>query len=155
MIKNEYTVTWKLYREWLIENKLKGVKLAFLLFWSFMTVATLVMSYFSNFSGFYILMTIYCVYQAFFRDYIFAKRQYTRLVKFCDGENWTRTITISDEEICISEGPSVINCKITDVVRVVEKGNKIWLFMNSDAVIRMYKSAFVEGSWETSRGLFL
>ena len=34
MIRNEYMVTWKLYREWLLENKTKGAKLVFLVFWS-------------------------------------------------------------------------------------------------------------------------
>lgn len=149
MIKNEYTVTWKLYRGWLFENKLKGVRLAFLLFWSFMAVVTLIISFFTNIPAFFLLLSIYCVYRAVLWDYVAGKKQYSQLAKFCGGKNWTRTITLSDADICISEGPSVIHFKNTDVVRVVEKGDKIWLIMNSNTVLRMYKSAFVEGSWDT------
>lgn len=148
MIKNEYTVTWKLYRGWLFENKLTGVRLAFLLFWSLMAVVTLVIGFFANIPLFFLFLSLYCVYRAVLRDYIAGKKQYSQLANLCDGKNWIRTITISDTEISISEGPSLLSFQNTDVVRVVEKGDKIWLFVNNDAVIRMYKSAFVEGSWE-------
>ena len=153
MMRNEYTVTWKLYREWLIENKIKGIKLFFLLFWSFMEIVILIRICYKGFSVLYLLMTIYCVHRAFFLDYIAAKKQYTHLAKVYGGENWTRIITISDTDIYISEGTSVINYNNTDVVRVKEKDDRIWLDMNSDTVIRLYKSAFVEGSWETCKGI--
>lgn len=154
MIKNEYTVTWKLYREWLMENKTKGVKLAFLVFWSFMAIVLFVMSFFGDLSWFYLLMSVFCVYRAFFRDYIAARKQYAQLAKIYGCESWLRTITISDTDIMLEEGNSSIQCQCADVVRVTEKGDKIWLVMNSNTVIRLYKSAFTEGSWEECKELF-
>ena len=51
------------------------------------------------------------------------------------------------------EGFSAINYKTADVVRVIKKGDKIQLVMNNKMVVRMYKSAFVEGSWEACKEL--
>ena len=106
MIRNEYMVTWKLYREWLLENKTKGAKLVFLVFWSLMAIVLFVMSFFGGLSWFYLFMAVFCVYRAFFRDYIAARKQYAQLVKIYGCESWLRTITLSDTGIMLEEGNS-------------------------------------------------
>lgn len=155
MIKNEYNVTWKLYKEWLIENMTKGAKLIFLLFWSFMAIALFAISFLGSFSFLYLFMAVFCVYRAIFRDYIAARKQYARLAKIYGCESWLRTITISDTDVFIHEGNSSISYKTADIVRIREKGDRIWLVMNSKMVVRLYQSAFTEGSWEACRKTFL
>lgn len=151
MIKNEYVVTWKLYKEWLIENKKKGAKLIFFLFWSILAIVALVLNFVTGFSPLYLFVIAYCIYRAVFRDYIAAKQQYSQLAKTNGGENWTRTIIISDTETTLKEGPAEYRFDNSDLVRVIEKGDKIWLILKNDKVIRLYKSAFVEGNWESCR----
>jgi len=154
MVKNEYKVTWKLYQKWMIENKTKGIKLKFMIFWCIMVLVFLGVNLFYGFSFPYVLMAIYCVYMAFFRDYIFARKQYVQLVDTYGCENWIRTITVSDEGIFIKEGNLSIDYKPLDVAKITEKKDKIWIILNSETVIRMYKSAFIEGSWEECKKLF-
>ena len=113
-----------------------------------METVLFVMSFFGGLSWFYLLMVVFCVYRAFFRDYIAARKQYAQLAKIYGCESWLRTITISDTGIMLEEGNSSMQCQCADVARVTEKGDKIWLVMNSNTVIRLYKSACTEGSWE-------
>ena len=153
MLKNQYEVTWKFYKEWLLEYKTKGRKLVFLIFWSIMALILLVASFWEGFSAIYFLVAVFCVYRAFFRDYISIRRQYNQLTKVHGSKSWMKTITISDTDIVISEGVTTVNCKTADVMRIIEKGDKIQLIMNNKMVVRMYKSAFVEGSWEACKEL--
>lgn len=153
MIKNQYQVTWKLYQEWLMENKTKGAKLAFLLFWTLLAIVLFAIIIWGHFSFLYLLLALFCVYRAFFRDDIAARKQYAQLAQMYGCESWIRTITVSDTDIVIEEGTSFINLKKADIARVIEKGDRIYLVMNSKMVVRMYKSAFVEGSWDECRML--
>ncbi len=148
MIKNEYRVTWELYREWLMENKTRGAKLCFLIFWSFLTIVSIVLYFLEDFFLPFLLLAALGVYRAFIRDYIAARKQYIQLAKLHGCESWRRTITVTDADIVIDEGASVVNCKKSDVVGIRKKGDKIWLIMNNRTVIRLYRSAFAEGSFE-------
>ncbi len=47
-----------------------------------------------------------------------------------------------------------VNIIKEDFVRIKEKGDKIWLSTKNEGTLRMYKSAFVEGSWEWCKELF-
>ena len=78
---------------------------------------------------------------------------FNQLTKIHGSKSWMKTITISDTDIVISEGVTTVNCKTADVMRIIEKGDKIQLIMNNKMVVRMYKSAFVEGSWEACKEL--
>lgn len=155
MIKNEYAVTWKLFKTWLIENKLKGIRLVFFIFWNIFTILALISNFITGFSMFYIFVALYCIYRAFFRDYIFTKKQYNQLAKINGGNDWIRTITIYDTETYVKEGVAEYKYNNADVINVIEKGDKILLVMNNNMVIRLYKSAFIEGGWNECKEKFV
>lgn len=151
-MKNEYRVTWELYKKWVIENKLKGARLAITILWSIYTIVALYYFFVWNFK-FFLLIALFCVYRAVIRDFVVAKKQYNLLAKTYGGKNWLRTITISDEGIYVNEGNISVNCPKTDIAQVKEKDDKIWIVLHNKQVIRLYKSAFTEGSWTECKEL--
>lgn len=146
-MKNEYCITWKLYRTWAIENMLKGVQFIFLIIWSIFGLALLCLGFFGGFNLLYILFAAFCFYRAVLRNLLFAKKQYKALSTTYGKENWTRTITFEDDQITLTEGPISIQYKYTDIINIKEKNNKIWLIFNNITVIRLYKTAFINTDW--------
>lgn len=151
-MKNEYCITWKLYRSWAFENLFKGARLTFLIIWSLFCLVSLWLGL-SGFNIFYIFLAIFCFYRAVLRTLLFAKKQYKTLVKMYGKENWTRTITFEDSCISLIEGPISIQYSYTDLAGIREKDNKIWLIFNNSTVIRLYKNAFVDSDWTECKSL--
>ena len=148
-MKNEYCITWKLYRTWAIENMLKGAQFIFLIIWSIFGLGLLYLGLFDGFNILNILLAAFCFYRAVLRNLLFAKKQYKALSTTYGRENWTRTITFEDDHITLTEGPISIQYKYTDITSIKEKNDKIWLIFNNNTVIRLYKSAFINTDWAT------
>ena len=148
-MRNEYRLTWKLYRTWMLENMLKKKKLFFLILYFLLGVGCVYMAVTEGFLRlFYTLLAVFCFYRALFRDIQFGKKQYARLAQAYGEENWTRTIEFREEDIYIAEGNLTIKYLYKDILRIREKDDKVWLDAKDQTAIRLYKSAFVEGNWE-------
>lgn len=152
-MKNEYRVTWKLWKSWAAESLKKGPRLTLAVIWALLAAAFVILAFFDGNVLFSLLMAAFCVYRAVFRQFLAAKQQYAQMAKIYGCENWLRTITISESGILISEGTATLRYALADVVRIREKGDNVALDMRGKTVVRLYKSAFTEGSWEACRAL--
>ena len=147
-MKNEYEVTEKLFLSWGKESMLKGERLKFMIFWSVLAILMIVFCMIYSGNILFAFLAAYCLYRAFLRNFVMTKGQYRTLVKSHGTDKWIRTITFEDEFICVNDGNASVKYSYIDVVGVREKGNKIWLDTNKQAVIRLYKNTFVIGSYD-------
>ena len=53
-----------------------------------------------------------------------------------------------DDEIILTDHTSVSKLKYSNIEKIKEKNNVVMIFMNNNMALRLYKDAFVEGSWE-------
>lgn len=156
MMKNEFQVTKELYMSWGKENMRKGSRVKFKILWSFTAVLLVVFIVILNMSGdgraylyvYAVMMTIYCIYRAFFRDLVLTASQYRRNMKILDGENWIRTIEFKEDEIVSTDGNVTVRTPYSEIAGMRDDGNKIWLDTKKKMVIRLYKDKFVGGDFE-------
>lgn len=150
-MRNEYRVTWKLYQSWLVENMLRLPKLIFIIIWCLFGGYCIWMGVDGFLSVFYYLLAFYCFYKAIVREFLFARKQYNALAKMYGQNEWMRTTTFRDGEILLEDGSSSYRISYSDITCVREKDDKVWIELSSKMVLRIYKSAFVEGDWESCK----
>ncbi|MBO5485904.1 MAG: hypothetical protein J5988_03085 [Eubacterium sp.] len=150
-MKNEYCVTWKLYRTWAIESMFRGTRLALEICWCILGLLSLGFLWISSFGVFFLVMAVFCFYRAFFRTLLLAKRQYRALAKTYGTENWTRTIAFEDGQISVSEGTLSLVIPYKDITDIREKQDEISLILKNKTVIRLYRDAFTAGNWPGCR----
>lgn len=146
-MKNEYCVTWKLYRTWAIESMFRGAMLALEICWCILGLISLGFLWISNFGVFFLVIAVFCFYRAFFRTLLLAKKQYRVLAKTYGKENWTRTIVFEDGQIAVSEGTFSMVIPYKDITDIQEKQDRIRLVLKNKTVVRLYQDAFVAGDW--------
>ena len=61
---------------------------------------------------------------------------------------WNRITKFTDEGIIIQDHTSITKVQYQNIKQIKEKNNVIMLFISDNAAIRLYKDAFIEGSWE-------
>ena len=98
------------------------------------------------------LLTL-CLYMVVLRIFPITSAQYKRMSKIYGEENWTRTIEFGEDCISLSEGTISAKYQYKDIMSIREKGNKIWLTARNRTVLRLYKDAFVDGTWEECKSL--
>lgn len=152
MVKNEYRVTWKVYMSWLWENKRKPARLGFTVFWILFGLVAAGMAVASRFAV-YLVITFLCLYRVFMRDILYAKRQYRAMVNSYGQRDWLRVISFDEMQVSLVEGNLSVHYKYSDLSKIREKGNKVWLILRDEKVLRLYKDCFVEGDWEKCRTL--
>ena len=101
----------------------------------------------------FLLFAVFCLYRAGFRHLIAAKKQYASLSTLFGGSDWLRSITISDETISIKDGTASIDIPTANLIQIKEKGDEVCLMMRNKMTVRLYKSSFVDGSWEACKEL--
>ncbi len=156
-MKNQYKVTPKLLRQWLTENMYKGIQLALNIGWAVLGIFSIVMMIFASDSVddyiVYGVILLLCVYMGWLRIFLLAAVQYKRMAKVYGEQQWTRTITFSEEGITLCEGTISASYRYEDIMSIREKENKIWLTARNRTVLWLYKDAFTDGSWEECREL--
>lgn len=148
---NTYQITRKKYLSWGMENNFKGARLVLLILWCVFAILFGILDFIAEGFIFYKLMIIFCLYRAFFRNIVIADAQYRRLTKVFHADNWTRTITFGKEDILFVEGTSKISFLYTDISNIYEKENKIRIDFSNKTVIRLYRDAFSDCTWEECR----
>ena len=150
---NEYQVTWKLYRSWVAENMTKGARLVMMVAWCVITLLCLVLAITaeSGFKSLFFVLAVLGIYRAFFRSFVIAKSQYRRLALSYGKESWTRRIAFEDDGINLREGNLSLHYAYSDIINIHEKENEIRLDASDKTVLRLYKDAFVESSWNECR----
>jgi len=60
-----------------------------------------------------------------------------------------------DENISLKEVSHVVTCNYSDIIDITEKGNKIWIKLSNKTVIRLFKDAFIDCTWEECKDYIL
>ena len=64
-----------------------------------------------------------------------------------------RTTEFLEDEIVLTDHTSVSKLKYSNIKKIKEKNNIVMIFMNDNMAWRLYKDAFVEGSWEECKNI--
>ncbi len=156
-MKNEYKVTKPLLRRWMTENMYKGVQLGLNIGWAFFGVlCTVLLIVDAETVTDYIIygaLLALCLYMAVLRIFPLTAVQYKRMAKTYGEENWLRTIDFGEDCITLSEGTISAKYQYKDIMQIREKGNAVWLTARNRTVLRLYKDAFVDSSWEECEAL--
>ena len=156
-MKNQYKVTKKLLRLWMTENMYKGVQLGLNIGWAVFGVLCILLlitdaETMTDYLIYGALLAL-SLYMAVLRIFPITSAQYKQMAKVYGEENWTRTIDFGEDCITLSEGTISASFQYKDIMSIREKGNKIWLKARNRTVLRLYKDAFVDGTWEECREL--
>lgn len=155
-MKNEYKINEALVKTWAREYHIHGGKsvVTFVL-WCFVALSSLFCAILSfqmqtDWVTCYIsvLFLILSIYKLFFARFVIVRRQYKLLAKTYGVTEWTRSIEFSENEILISDHTSSMKYAYNQITKIKEKGNVVFLFLSNNGAIRLYKDAFVGGTWE-------
>ncbi len=153
-MRNEYIIDWPLLKKWTNEGHHSGIRLVFFIVWCVLLVGSLVFGILSIIDSMYstafyfLLLALFSFYRAFLWNIMIAKRQYKRLTQTYGKNSWIRTIRFADEGIIIKEEKTETKYSYSDVQEIVEKDDRIYLRVQAKTVIRLYKSKFIDCSWE-------
>lgn len=160
-MKNEYIVNWERVKKWINESQHSGIRLIFFIFWCVMlvvcltiSVSSLIVSDYAD-VALYFTFSLFCVYRAFIFNLLIAKKQYKRVAQTYGKDSWVRSITFSDEKIIIVEEKTEMQYDYSDILSITEKDNNIYLHMQAKAIIRLYKSKFIDSTWEECKNKIL
>ncbi len=67
------------------------------------------------------------------------------------AKRWQRVIKLTENEIIVDDKYAVLKFEYSTIKRVKEKRNMVIIFLKSGFEIRLYKNAFVNGSWEACK----
>ena len=95
-----------------------------------------------------ILFLALSVFKLFFSRFLVYANRYKLLSKTYGVTEWIRSTEFGDEEITLCDHTSVTKFKYNNIKKIKEKNNVVMIFLNHNMALRIYKDAFVEGSWE-------
>lgn len=151
-MKNEYLITWELYRSWMFESNVRRLRRRFylLILWGIL-LAVCLFEGIRTHEILYFVCAVFCVcfcaYMFFLRNMLLASRQFKAMGAHFKKKEWVRTILFEDDHIKISDEDFQVKYDYSDVVDIRECGNQIYLDMQDKSVIRLYQSAFVDTDW--------
>jgi hypothetical protein len=93
------------------------------------------------------------VYKLFFSKYFVWNKRFDQLSKSYGMSKWQRSTEFLDNEVKLSENSSSVSFKYSRIKKLKEKGNLVMLFLDNGLAVRIYKDAFVDGSWEECKTL--
>ena len=147
MLVNEYDVTKKMFLQWARQSRQRPARIVMTTLWALLFFLTFSLFIIST-ANIFLILALFCVYRAFFQEYVIALRLYKKNLSTYGENAWHRKISISGEDIVINSGNITVTYKTSDIVKIVQRENLIRLFMNDKSSIRLYKDSFVEGNWE-------
>lgn len=95
-----------------------------------------------------IFTLFFTAYRLFFLRYYFFAKRYKILSKTYGVSEWIRTTEFNDDEIVLTDHNFVCKLKYENIRRINESGNHVIIYFNDNLSVRLYKDAFIEGSWE-------
>lgn len=145
-MKNAYTVTWKLYCSWTVEQLFRGIRFFTRLIFCLLGGIAFGRSFAGGFRPLFLVLSFLCMYFAFLRDIRRAKKEYDDLANEYGEDDWKRTITLEDDRIVLEEGSVCKEYSYSDIKNMYERKNHFCLVMRSGAMLRLYKSGMVESA---------
>ena len=162
-MKNEYKITKDLIKSWAKEYHIHGgVNIFLFVLWCVVGIIGLLGLIFSismtldwRVIYIYALMFIIAVFKLFIQRFIIWSKRYKLYSTTYGVTEWMRTTEFLDDEIVLTDHTSVSKFKYCNIQKIKEKNNVVMVFMNNNMALRLYKDAFVEGSWEECKKLIL
>lgn len=162
-MKNEYKITKDLIKSWAKEYHLHGVaNIAMFIIWCVLGVIGIAGLIFSiALHGdwlviyLYALMVVVAVFKLFVSRFVVWSKRYKLYSTTYGVTEWIRTTEFLEDEIVLTDHTSVSKFKYSNIEKINEKGNIVMIFMNNNMALRLYKDAFVAGSWEECKKLIL
>ena len=160
-MKNEHKITKGLMMSWAKEFYLVGARNIILtILWSIVAICGLTLvTIFSLFGGdsvdwiFAFLFLFLSIYKLFLGRFVYTAKRYKIFAKTYGVDEWLRTIEFLEDEIVLTDHTTVNKLQYCNIKKVIEKGNVVSVVMNDNIAFRLYKDAFVEGSWEECKEL--
>ncbi len=155
-MKNEYKITKKEMMSWAKEYHLQGASnIILFVLWCVVGLIGLGMIILLSLVGgdwvnwyLSILFLSLSVFKLFFSRFVVWSKRYKLYSTTYGVSEWIRTTEFLDDEIILTDHTSVSKLKYSNIEKIKEKNNIVMIFMNDNLALRLYKDAFVEGSWE-------
>lgn len=153
-MKNEYIVTEKMYQSWLTHAGLHGKGLLVCIsFCSLAVICAVMIATHPNdpYSILYAVALIYCLYTAFLKNAVVAKKQYKSIMSLKSDGEWKRTITFNDNAVLVDDGfgdGEAMELLYSKITSAKEKDNAIDIYFGGGGILCLYKDCFTEGSFE-------
>ena len=155
-MKNEYKINKAVINSWAKEYLLLGAaNIVLFIFWCVVGVFGLIgviMSIACKVGVIYVCLYSFSIGLSVFKlvisRFVIWSKRYKFYVKTYGVNEWTRTVEFLDDEIVLCEHTTVNKALYSNVTKILEKGDRITIVMSNNTVIRIYKSTFVEGSWQ-------
>ena len=94
-----------------------------------------------------ILILIISLYRLFFSRIVRTVSTYNRLSNMFNSTEWVQTVEFCEDKIKVSLHNSTGEYSYSQIKKVVERRKQAFIIFKN-GVLRLYKDAFVEGSWE-------
>ena len=157
-MKNEYTVNFEMFKEWLKRNRFKGMWLFLHIAYGFFFVAFLCFAVWSAlkldlvYTVYFSVLTLLSAYLVLFRFDQRVKSTYKKNAQIIGKDSWTTTIIFEEDCIHVIEAEKFeMRLNYTDVIKIIENGDLVILRLPGKRSLRVYKSAFVDSSWDECR----
>lgn len=156
-MKNQYTVNKDLVKSWAKEFIIIGVSGAvniiltvFVGLCGLFIIALNIIFGIEDWLNLYlgILFLAFSIYRLFFARFIVWNQRYKQMAKIYGVDEWQRTTEFLDEEIVISEYNATNKLQYKNIKRIKEYEDKVFIFFEGRASIRLYKNAFADCTWE-------
>lgn len=162
-MKNEYKITKDLIRSWAREYHLHGAaNIVLFVFWCVAGVIGILGTIFSiarhaDWTVVYLnaLIVVIAVFKLFVQRFLAWSKRYKVFSTTYGVTEWMRTIEFLDDEVILTDHTSVSKFKYANIQTIKEKNNAVLILMNHNMALRLYKDAFVEGSWEACKQMIL
>ncbi len=155
-MKNEYKITKNLMKSWAKEYHLHGAKNVILFItWCILGIvgiAGLIISIELHIdwliSYLYALVALIAFYKLFIARFVVYSKGYKLFSSTYGVAEWIRSVEFLDDEIVLTDHTTVNKFKYENIEKIKEKNNDIIVFMKHNLALRLYKDAFVEGTWQ-------
>lgn len=155
-MKNEYKINKALMMSWAKRYIVNGaVNVVLLVLWIFVGVSALALIALYAIKGgdvldwyIAIIMLLLSVYKLFISRFIVISRRHAVYARIYGVSEWTRTTEFTDTEIIMTDHSAKTVLRYENIKKIKEYGNEVIIFFNDNIATRIYKDAFIEGSWE-------
>jgi hypothetical protein len=158
-MKNEYIINKQRIKEWSKEYHLHD-KTSIRKFVAWFVIGcvgllALIVSITSNGNWLYIcssvVLVLTAIYQLVFSRFTSWRIRYKACAHHYGVPEWVRTHEFTEEEIILTDHTFVTDYQYEDIEDITEKGNTVMIWFPNNYALRLYKDAFVEGSWEACK----
>lgn len=162
-MKNEYKITKELMKSWAKEYHLHG-KANIILFalWCVLGGCGLLglviaLSIYRDWLSIclFVLFLLVAVYKLFFARFIVWNQRYKVYSKAYGVSEWIRSYEFMEDCIIFTDHTSISKLKYDHIVGIKEKNNIAMILFHDNMAVRLYKNAFVEGSWEECKKMLV